>query len=231
MSVSGGETIVRTASLGLELADELSDDAILGGNRVRVFRASAPDQELRPTTFLVGASRWVFENLPTTEEVRLVIESDLYFGETLETGQTLPTLVEPAPGGVSVPSLTTPAPDGRFVRVRLRPRTGYPFSTAFTRVVGSVLLAGAPVVGADVTVTPRYQVGTTPGSSTPGSPAFATLTSGDGQFVAWLFPNIAEDNPAPVAFDAAVTFGAATGSVTDRPIVPQTVNGVTIPLT
>src|SRR4051794_29631123 len=101
--MSGGETILRVASLGVELLDELPRDALLGVGRVGGFRASAPDQALAPTAFLVGRSRWVFENLGTSEEVRLVVDSDNYFSETLETGQTVATLADPA--GIDIPSL------------------------------------------------------------------------------------------------------------------------------
>jgi hypothetical protein len=222
--MSVGETIVRQASLGLELVDELTDDSLVGDSHVGVFRTAVPDQELTPTTFLVGRSRWVFENLGTSEELRLVVDADRYFSEVLETGQTVPTLADPA--GVAIPSVAVP---GGFVRVRLRPRTGYPFTSGFTLVVGSVLFDGAPVTGADVTVTPLFQVGTTPGNTTPGTP-FVTLTADDGQFVAWLFPDITQDNTAPVAFDVTVTSGALTGSVLNQALVPQTVNGVTITL-
>jgi hypothetical protein len=220
-----GEPIVRRASLGLELIDELSNASLIGASSVTVSVASAPDRVLNPTTFLIGRSRWVLENLSTADEVLLAIQADAYFSETLQTNQTVATLADPS--GITVPSVTAPP---NLIQVRLRPRTGYPFQGSLTRVAGSVLLAGAPVTGAAVAVTPRYQDPIDPTVSDPGAPVFHTLTADDGQFVAWLFPNIAQDHPTPVAFDVAVTAGGHTGSVNGQPLVPQTVNGVTIAL-
>ena len=223
MSV-GGEPIVRSASLGLELVDELSNGSLVGTSSVTVSQISIPGLILTPTTFLVGRSRWVFENLSPTDEVELAIQADGYFSETLETNQTVPTLADP--GGITVPSVAAPP---SLVQVRLRPRTGYAFPGSLTRVAGSVLLAGVPVVGASVAVTPRFVDPSDPTATIPGTP-FNTLTSDDGQFVAWLFPDITQENPTPVAFDVAVTSGGHTGSLSDQPLVPQTVNGVTIAL-
>ena len=224
MSVSG-ELIVQSASLGLALIDELTNGSLVGVSNVVVSLASAPETVLTPTMFLVGRSRWAFENLSPTDEVRLAIQADGYLSETLATNQTIPTLADP--GGVTVPSVAGPP---SLVQVRLRPRTGYQFQGALTRIAGSVLLAGVPVTGALVAVTPRYQDPSNPAISDPGTPVFNTLTADDGQFVAWLFPNIAQDHPTPVAFDVAVTSGAHSGSLTDQPLVLQTVNGVTITL-
>ncbi len=217
--------------MGLELVDELSGDVLVGASRVRVFRVAPPGEELAALSFLVGRSRWVFEELDrdlgTGEEARFSIDADHYFAETVETGQTAITLADP--GGVPVPSLAAGVP---FVGLRLRPRTGYPFPPALTRVVGSVSLAGAPVVGATVTVTPRYQVtASDPTTSTPGTPAFVTLTADDGQYVAWLFPNVNEDFPAPIACDVTATFGAHTGGATNQRVVSGNTNGVSITLT
>ncbi len=225
MSASG-ELIVQSASLGLELIDELTSGSLAGASNVVVSLVSAPALALAPTTFLVGRSRWVFENLSPTDEIQLAIQADGYLSETLETNQTVPTLADP--GGVTVPSVAGPP---SLVQVRLRPRTGYQFQGSLTRIAGSVLLAGVPVTGAAVAVTPRYQDPVNPAISDPGTPVFNTVTADDGQFVAWLFPNIAQDHPAPVAFDVVVTSGAHTGSLTDQPLVPQTVNGVSIVLT
>ena len=221
----GGEPIARSATLGLELIDELTNGSLVGTSSVIVSLVSVPARVLTPTMFLVGRSRWVFENLSPTDEVQLAIQADTYFAETLETNQTVPTLADP--GGITVPSVAAPP---SLVQVRLRPRTGYPFQGALTRVTGSVLLAGVPVSGAEVALTPRYQDPVDPTISDPGTPVFNTLTSDDGQFVAWLFPNIDQDHPTPVAFDVVVTSGAHTGSLTNQPLVPQTANGVTITL-
>jgi hypothetical protein len=223
-----GETFVLQASLGLELVDELTADSLVGASHVTVFRATVPDQELQPTSFLVGRSRWVFENLGDAEEIRIDVDSDFYFSEVIETGQTAFTLADP--GGVPIPSLLTDAT--RFVTLRLRPRTGYPFPSALTRIVGSVLLKGSPVPDADVQVTARYRIaaGSDNSAPAPGEPPFETRTGDDGQFVAWLFPNVDQDFPAAIAFDATATVPGHTGTVLDQPVVPQTVNGVTIPL-
>jgi len=224
MSASG-ELIVQTATLGLELIDELTNGSLVGTSSVTVSLVSIPGLVITPTQFLVGRSRWVFENLDPTEEVRLVIEASGYFSETLQTDQSLPTLVEPT--GLPVPSVAAPP---SLVQVVLRPRSGYPFQGSLTRVAGSVLLAGAPVAGASVVVTPRFVDPLDDTATVPGTP-FNTLTSDDGQFVAWLFPDITQDHPTPVAFDVAVDAGGGhTGSVSDQPLVPQTVNAVTIPL-
>jgi hypothetical protein len=223
--MADSETFARRASLGLELLDELTSEALVGNSTVRVFRASAPDQELTPTEFLVGLSRWVFEDLDPTEEVRLVVDADNYFSEVLETGSTAETLADPE--GIDIPSVVTDPDGSKFVSVRLRPRTGYPFPNALTRVVGSVLFGGSPVVGATVAVTPRYG---TSSSSTPGTPVFHTLTADDGQFVAWLFPNSTQDPPAPVAYDADATDGTHIGNVADQALLSQTINGVVITL-
>jgi hypothetical protein len=223
MSASG-ELFVQTATLGLELVDELTDGSLIGTSSVTVTLVSIPGLVVTPTQFLVGRSRWVFENLDPTEEVQLAIEANGYFSETLETNLSVPTLADP--GGVPVPSVASPP---SLVRVRLRPRTGYPFSGSLTRVVGSVLLAGAPVPGASVTVTPRFQDPVVAGVTDPGTP-FDTLTSEDGQFVAWFFPDISQEHPTPVAFDVTASSGSHTGGVSAQPLVPQTVNGVTVPI-
>src|SRR6185312_1848460 len=220
----GCEPVVRSASLGLELVDELTNGSLAGTSSVTVSLISVPGLVISPTMFLVGRSRWVFENLSTTDEVTLAIRADGYFAETLETNQTVPTLADP--GGITVPSVAAPP---SLVQVRLRPRTGYAFPGALTRVAGSVLLAGAPVVGASVAVTPRFEDPSDPTATVPGTP-FETLTSDDGQFVAWLFPDITQDHPTAIAFDVAVTSGSHTGSLSDQPLVLQTVNGVTIAL-
>jgi hypothetical protein len=223
MSASG-ELIVQTATLGLELIDELTNGSLVGTSSVTVSLVSIPGLVITPTMFLVGRSRWVLENLDPTEEVQLAIEANGYFSETLQTNQSAPTLADP--GGVPVPSVASPP---SLVQVRLRPRSGYPFPGSLTRVAGSVLLAGAPVVGATVTVTPRFVDPVDDTTTDPGTP-FDTLTADDGQFVAWLFPDVTQDHPTPVEFDVTATFGAHTQSLLEQPLLPQVVNGVTLAL-
>jgi len=214
---AAGEFIAQVASLGVELIDELTGGALLGASEITVFRAAVPGQPIEPTQYLVGQSRWVFENL--TEEVRLVIDATGYLSETLVTGQTATPLVGPP---LPVPAV---AAGPGYVQLTLRPRTGYPFSPAMTRVVGVVLQGGAPLVGATVALTPRF--GASVAASVAVPPPFVTLTADDGQFVVWLFPNINQEPPTAVSFDVAVN-GATV--ITNQPLVSQAVNGVTIVL-
>src|SRR6185295_16387207 len=112
VSMGDNEIIRRRASIGVELTDELSGDTLVGGSQVRVFRAAAPAQELTPLSFLVGRSRWVFENLDRDlgpgEEALFSIDAEHYFSESVESGQTAVTLADPS--GIAVPSLAANVP-------------------------------------------------------------------------------------------------------------------------
>lgn len=217
-----GELLVRHANYALELIDELTGDELIGSSTVLVNPVGSPPpppSSVEVTSFLVGRSRWVFENL--VGEVVFDIGSDFYLGQQLETG----TDIDP------VPPDTDP---GTVVTVQLVPRTGYPFSPALTRAVGAVRLASSVdpneslVANAQITVTPIH-------SESPrveGTP-FTTLTADDGQYVVWFLPDPMLEPPSPVAFDVlaesdvliGATWTHVQGEIFDQPLVAQSFNG------
>ena len=57
------DVIVRRVSYGIELVDEFTEGELVGTSRILAVRAVAPGDEVSGVQFLVGRSRWVFENL------------------------------------------------------------------------------------------------------------------------------------------------------------------------
>lgn len=184
--------VERRARFGIDLVDDLTGMAVVAANRVVVENEEA----LRATT-----SRWFVEgSLPPIASV--TIEAEGYV---------------PAAITVTVPS---PGDPGVLVEVRMKPRTGYPFPSSLTRVIGLVVFddTGAPVREANVTVTPRH-------AGADGVP-LATRTTDDGQFAMWFLPSPAPTTP-PLAdgyrVDAqiAVDGTAFTGSLSPQPLLPN----------
>ena len=171
----GTDVAVQRASYGLELVDALTGGPLVGRNAVVETSSQA-------APYLVNASRWVFQTLPTTPAT-FVITADFYVGQTVTTGST--TL----PDGTVPPDPTSSGP-GYLATITMMPRTGYPFPPTLTRVVGLVQFASAPVAGATVTLTPTHDQPATssqPASSVP-DPAVTVTTTDDGQYTYWLLP-------------------------------------------
>jgi len=182
----------RRARVGIELIDALTGAPVATANRVDVAGADV----LRAT-----ASRWFIEDaLPATATI--VIEADGYVSETIS---------------VAVPPDGDP---GAFVEVRMKPRTGYPFPSSLTRVVGLVIFddTGLPARAVHVTVTPEH-------AGAAGTP-LTTRTTDDGQFAMWFLPAPGGLTP-PLAdgyrVDAQIVVEGVsfTGSLAPQPLAPN----------
>lgn len=159
------ELISRRVSYGLELVDGLTDGSLLGTSRVSFQLTGPAVPGPDPVQYLVGRSRWVFEEIRT--DVVFTVDADFYHSET-----------------IIVPAASL---NGTIQKVTMQPRTGYPFPNALTRAVGLArLLSGIPVDGATVQVFPLHF---DPISSTFVTGAMIpTQTTEDGQYVVWFTP-------------------------------------------
>lgn len=184
------ELLSRRVTFGLELVDALTGGSLVGTSRVSFTLTGPPVPGPDVVSYLVGRSRWVFEELRT--DVTFTIESQFYHTET-----------------VAVPAASL---DGSIQTVLLRPRTGYQFPTALTRVVGLVrLISGVPAPGANVQVFPLHFVAAT--SSFIAGAVIETQTTEDGQYVVWFTPE--SGLSVPTAQATASRFNAnATASFT-----------------
>lgn len=200
--------LIRHASYGIELVDALTGGPLVGTSTVTV------DSGVEP--FLVGSSRWVFEDLP---------EGPATF--TITAQGYMPLVVLAADLGSDVPAASAP---GFLARVVMTPRTGYPFPTTLTRIVGQVFLdssvdpATPPVAGAVVTITPRHRSGPT---TFVDDPDVTLLTTEEGQYTYWFFPDPDQDPPLVnelVVSAHTETLGA--GPITVEPIHPHAVTDV-----
>jgi hypothetical protein len=175
----GVDVVVQGACYGLELIDALTGGPLLGSSAV-VETAS------QTTPYLVNASRWVFTTLPVPVAT-FVITADLYVGQTLTTGGTLPNPTASGPGYLAT--------------ILMMPRTGYPFPATLTRVVGLVQYAAASVADAVVVLTPGHQGAT--------DPNVTVTTTDDGQYTYWFLPQLGET--PPVANQLTGTVSATIG--------------------
>jgi hypothetical protein len=186
------DVVERRARVGIELVDALTGGPVLAASRVSIDGA----QVLRATR-----SRWFVEDdLPAL--ATFLVEAVGYVAETVP---------------VAVPPVGAP---GVLVEVPLKPRTGYPFPPALTRVVGLVVFddTGLPAHNAEVVVTPEH-------GAVDGAP-LATRTTDDGQYAMWFLPALGALSP-PIAdgyrVDAQLVVGATTftGSLPAQPLSPN----------
>ena len=210
------DVVTRSANYGLELVDGLTDGPLLG-------RSTVVETTTHLTPYRVNASRWVWEGLRARVPATFVITADHYVPRTVTTGAT-----DPNPPASGVP--------GYLARVRMWPRTGYPFSPTLTRVVGLVRFATSvdptspPVPAAAVTFTAVHLSG---GSST-SDPAVVVQTADDGQYTFWFHPIVPPTGTPPpdppLANQVAVTATATdasgvvrTGSLAQFAVTPNDV--------
>lgn len=206
------ELIIRRVSCGLELVDQVTRGSIIGASRVSVQSTGpyVPGPEI--VVYRINRSRWIFEELRT--DATIVVEAEHYHAE-------------------SVP-VTAAVLNGTMLQVQMRPRAGYPFPTALTRVIGSVRSpSGAPVAGAVVQIFPFHLVPET--SSFVSGTMITTRTTADGQYVMWFEPR---EGLEPAARATASRFNATAtatlelggvpthfeGSIADQDLVLQTSN-------
>jgi hypothetical protein len=214
-----GDSVVRRASYGLELVDELTQGELVGTSQVSFDPVAPPLAGSAPLSFLVNRSRWVFENLDA--DVVFSIAADHYLPVSVQTGGSIPGVPNADDAGV-------------LATVTLRPRTGYPFAPSLTRVVGEVRVSAAIdplrslVFDAQVTITPLHA-----DSAVPEGPDLVTKTADDGQYVMWFLPDLSKEPPTATAYRATATaivnVGGVptplTGSIPDQTLVFQTFNG------
>ncbi len=196
--------ILRHASYGLDLIDALTGGPLVGQSSVTHVGG-----DVEP--FLLNESRWAFEGI-AAGSATFDVRANYY----------LPRQVTTTDLGVSVPADTVP---GALVRVLMMPRTGYPFPTTLTRVVGQVRLdpsidpATPDVEGATVTITPRHH-GT---SATVDEADVIIETTEDGQYTLWFHPDPSLDPPLPNELIVNVTFGAYGGGTGTMTLDPNAV--------
>lgn len=200
--------LVRHASYGLELVDALTGGPLLGPSAVTV------DSGVEP--FMIGGSRWIFEDLPAGPAT-FSISAQGY----------MPLVVLAADLEGDVPAATAP---GLLARVSMTPRTGYPFPTTLTRIVGQVFLhasvdpAAPPVAGAVVTITPRHRSGP---SAFTDDPDVTLLTTDDGQYTYWFLPDPDQDPPLVNELIVSVESGSLSADpLTVTTIHPHAVTNV-----
>jgi hypothetical protein len=192
------DVVVQGACYGLELVDALTGGPLLGWN-------AAVETSTQTKPYRVNASRWVFTMLPAAP-VEFAITAELYVGQTVSTGGTLPNPTASGPGYLAT--------------IMMMPRTGYPFSPTLTRVVGLVEYASAPVAGATVDLIPTHQ----------GSPdsTVTVMTTDDGQFTYWFLPQLGK-TPAIAdqltgTVSATINGTSRTGTVSQTTLVPNSVS-------
>jgi hypothetical protein len=210
------DVVAQRACYGLELVDALTGGPLIGPNTV------VETTGLMASPFRVNASRWVFTSLPRASTAppsataTFVISTRFYVPQTLTTGAATlpnPTLVGPGPGYLAT--------------VTMMPRTGYPFSSTLTRVVGLVQLdpsvnpASPPVPNASVTLTPVHAPPSPP--SVDETPVTVTTTD-DGQYTYWFLPIITDDPPLANQLTGNVAMGSYSGIL---PSLSLLANGVT----
>lgn len=200
--MSGGDDLQRAAVIGIDLVDAMTHEPLISAGEVHA------DETVGVTSFAVTPSRWAFEGIsPGSHEFHLRAPS--YVDRTVTT--------------------TVPSGPGELRTFELLPRTGYPFGSTVTRVVGAVRLAATvdpatPVVtGAEVTLQAIHSVVDTP----PESPV-VTQTTEDGQYVMWFQPIPGLDPPLADQYSvsASATVGGVpmTGTLSAQALTPNRAN-------
>lgn len=210
------ELIRRRVSYGLDLVDRLNGGPLIGRNRVTLETLAAPGRP-DPVVFVLGRSRWVFEELQN--DVTFTIDAEYYLTERRT---------------VAAADL-----DGTLDVVHMSPRSGYPFPSSLTRVIGMARLAsGLPVGGAAISVSPMHFIPAT--ASFIAGPAIEARSADDGQYVVWFQPepglSDAAAEPTASRFSASATatieldgvLRNVAGSIGDQDLVPEALNDADI---
>lgn len=171
------DVVGQPVSYGLELVDALTGGPLVGWSKV--VEASS-----QVVPYLVNDSRWVFTGLPAAT-ANFVITTRFYVPQTVTTGT------------VAIPDPLISGP-GYLATIMMVPRTGYPFPTTLTRVVGLVRIDAS--IDLDTPVVPNATVTLTPVHSAPPAPPFddaevIVTTTDDGQFTFWFLPQLGETPP------------------------------------
>lgn len=170
------DIVVADVRLGLDLRDALTGGPLIGSVVVSVPGIDTAQ------IYRTQASTYAVEAVPAGVAT-FRIESPNYVGQDVVA---------------TVPAVSSAA---ALVPVTLQPRTGYPFPTALTRVLGMVRYQPSPAVppvlaaGAEIRVRGVYQPVSGPPSPVNGPP-LDTFVTDDGQYTAWFLPLGAPSLPA-----------------------------------